>query len=698
MTPNTNQAAFQEKVRKLREAQLAKMGTLPERKKGMPPGTGYSGPNIYIRSTLALKSGIPAEQDYALHHLLKMSHERGDKFRFEDFPGLSDALINKALEVSSLLYNVKWTVNYDGIQGPPPFMTLDGCNGTSNVLEQISQLQPRNQGEEVTSAEFQHKLSKCTEAAMILRNMSLLDANSLYLSKQYHMRDLLTIWLNLPRHPILIELLQYALETAEQLVAHWTMDEDDPLYVTLQACLQDAFERQDKGYAECALRALSSIGMKLEASNLLRTVSMPIIRPLLEWVLVDDEDLLGACFDFLYQFTAVPDNLAMLLESTHANELDLHSLVRRLAQCLFLGARELKYQSHGQITASKERARTIAPIPADLLEEICNLPEPKRSSVWLKTLFEEDENSDITQIELWNAYQGQFTSVGSQVPLLAAAEFIKNVSTTFTEAKAEVIHVPPPPRFIIRGIKYRRVPVYFDGKDEITYLRCMWDSGGVEVGEREEMEMNGSGTPKTKCGTFHRNADKMFEHVMLEHLGFVRNEEGQWDFAGEPTDKEADAAADRVPKCSWSICRRKASQGGSSGLVDIAWHVKTHLPDTTELAAHRAKYNRTRDDRPRREPVSLTYRDTLTTTDGHPTGLPFTAMLLLRMMARNIPKAVAILEARGSPAALGGAREWMELLFFMVREDLFKVAAFNRSLSDYVWDVVALIDRGIVEH
>ena len=84
------------------------------------------GPNIYVRCLLALKSKIPAEQDYALHHLVKISMERGDKYRFESFPGLAEALIEKMLEVSSLFYDVEWEVSYLGNNGMPHILKRFG--------------------------------------------------------------------------------------------------------------------------------------------------------------------------------------------------------------------------------------------------------------------------------------------------------------------------------------------------------------------------------------------------------------------------------------------------------------------------------------------------------------------------------------------------------------------------------------------
>ena len=56
---------------------------------------------------------MPAEQAYALNHLVKISYERGDKYRFDGFPGLAEGLTEKALEVGRLFYHVNWTVSWE---------------------------------------------------------------------------------------------------------------------------------------------------------------------------------------------------------------------------------------------------------------------------------------------------------------------------------------------------------------------------------------------------------------------------------------------------------------------------------------------------------------------------------------------------------------------------------------------------------
>ena len=101
-----------------------------------------------------LRSGVPEEQEFALHHLVKISYERGDKYKFEGFPMLAESLIGKSLEITELLYGVKWEVSY-GEQTLKPNI-LDGSFGTPNLLENISILKTRANSYGVESAEFQH--------------------------------------------------------------------------------------------------------------------------------------------------------------------------------------------------------------------------------------------------------------------------------------------------------------------------------------------------------------------------------------------------------------------------------------------------------------------------------------------------------------------------------------------------------------
>ena len=654
---------------------------------------GFDGPNIYVRTLLALRSGVPEEQDYALHHLVKISHERGDKYKFEAFPGLAEGLIEKALQVSSLFYDVEWKISYADEGAARETNILDGMSGTVDLLDRIGGLRQIQFADDIETEEFSHKLSKINEAGLVIRNMSMLEDNAKYLSEQYPLRDFLTIALNLPRNVGLIELKHYALDIAEQMTKYWSLSSTDPLYLSLLGYLHNCL---DRGAALTTLRAISRISMNLENSNRLDGVPVSAIRLLCEWTLLDDEELVAACLDFFYQFTAVPENVAFFLAHVDDGSLPLHPLITQLGRLLLHNSQETFIKRLVSPALPAKSATEIPTIPVDLLEQVMKYSEPERSSHWLRACFEEDSESDITQIALWQAYQARFTRISSpQNALLAAAEFIKNVSTTFPTANAQVISGPSP-RFIIKGIRPRHLPMDTKGR---VYSSCRW-----MVPEADKA-----------CGEFYLKPGEMWEHVMTSHLGLSKNEDGRWNLLEVKT---AAALNGERFDCYWAGCQHYSTSDGSSDPYEVGMHIKTHLPDISALAAHRAKYNKpgipersdafkslaNSEELPEyyqlhgRPAVydSFPWHNTAVDERHDAVGLPLTSVLVLKNLARNIPKAMVALT--GVPIGLDKANQeqgWMEQLLGPVLPRLRFVLAHNRPLASYVFDLVAAIENGI---
>lgn len=714
-TPGSNPIAFAERVKRVKESHAARagQGSLQSKPGIMLPGSkssvvvespkidllrphyaaGFEGPNIYVRTLLALRCGIPDEVDYALHHLVKISHERGDKFKFEAFAGLAEGLIEKALQVGSLFYDVKWEISYsDDDESSRDTNVLDGMFGTRDLLERIRGLQRIDPPDDVELLEFTTKLIKINEAGLILRNMALLEENAKYLSEICPIRDLLTIVLNLPARPMVIELKLNALEIAEQLTKYWSLDSTDPLYISLLNQLDIGL---DRGTSLITLRTISRIALNLEVSNRLERVPISIITRLCAWTLLDDDELVSACLDFFYQFTAVPENVAFLLTHAADGSIQLHALIVQLGRLLQHDAQET-FTKRSLSPAIPAKIPTDVPaLPADVLEQITHSSEPERSALWLKVCFEEDEEAEITQIAIWQAYQARFSRISSvQNPVLAAAEFIKNVSTTFPRANAQVINGPPP-RFIIKGIKPRHIPVDAKGR---PYLRCYWKD------------------PQTAkvCGEFHLTPDNMFTHLAATHLGLPGIEDGKWNLL---TAKTAAALEGHRFNCHWLGCQKFAATNGSDSPLAVGMHLKHHLPDTSEKALLRVKNDKSgvlgRSFVPRQssdpdfpsyldvygkpaEYQYLSWFNTAVDERGDPVGLPLTSVLVLKNLARNIPKAVGLLEGRVSEMGTSeGPRGWMERMLGPVKPRLAYVFAHNRSLGVYVADLMVLIEKGI---
>jgi len=554
----------------------------------MLPGTGFPGPNIYIRALHALRSKQPDEEAYALHHLVKISHERGDKYRFDQFPGLAEALIAKVIDVGSLFYDVAWDISYSEDDLDQAHV-LNGLSSTQDLLTRIQALPTLDVHDELLPEETAKALNMINEAALIIRNMVMLKENAMFAAMIPSVRDLIVIVLTLPKHPTVVELQHYALEIAEQLTKYWVLSAQDPLYRVLLAQV----DSDDRGQIITSLRALARIAMNLEATNKLTDVPVKTLRSICDWLLIEDEDLRIACLDFLYLFTGFPDNVETL-----AHEVDIEGVVNQLVRMLQYGAIAFEERrSASKPSKSSQQTDTAPKLSSAIIEHLVSLEEPERSSRWLKTCFEEDPTGEITQIQLWSAYNTAFSEVVNNNPstfraLMPAKDFITNVSTTFAGASAQVLTVGGQPKYTIRGIRPRSVPV--DPSTKRPYMRCCWHPPSKLNGFTDTKHS----TINIECGEFASGARAMWEHIVSVHLDIPRDQEtGQWLLEPKPDiDMEnGDAVSATKPQkysCHWGGCTHFQSDGTESAFV-AGQHIKTHLPDTSIKQAIHAKHNRT---------------------------------------------------------------------------------------------------------
>ena len=266
----------------------------------------------------------------------------------------------------------------------------------------------------------------------------------------------------------------------------------------------------------------------------------------------------------------------------------------------------------------------------------------------MRCCFEEDLDADITQIALWQSYQARFTEyVSKGRPLLAAADFIKNVSVAFANASAMVIPVPPnSQKFIIKGIKPRLTPLSPKG---VEYVACKWTMSQVGAAQGAEVY--------TRCLAQLPSANDLFTHILDVHL--------QPSSPGTPA---------QPPICSWAECYRFAP--GGSDRQEVIAHVRTHMPDSTRFSKHQLPQAATL---PRRlldesdlpfNKVIIRAQRTQVDERGDAAGVALTAALVLRNIAR----------ARGSRVG--------EYFKGGLEQECHQVAALNQPLAQYVYDLL----------
>ncbi|KAH3686893.1 hypothetical protein WICPIJ_002124 [Wickerhamomyces pijperi] len=181
------------------------------------------------------------------------------------------------------------------------------------------------------------------------------------------------------------------------------------------------------------------------------------------FLLTNDQELIITSLDLLYQFTlAGPTRIATLLSSQQREEVIKTGLVNLLIYQLPVDTHPLSLSNLQPLRLVK-RSKPAKPVKApvlsgDLEDYIMSLSEPLRASTWLRCTYRAVAPSEVTQISLWKSYESQFEK--SDIKMLAAVDFIKNVSKAFTGACAMIVNLDDGGRkFIIKGIEPRHEPV-----------------------------------------------------------------------------------------------------------------------------------------------------------------------------------------------------------------------------------------------
>ena len=168
----------------------------------------FDSPNIYVRTLQALECGISGEIRYALHHLVKISHERGDKFKIEAFPGLAEALVDYIMGITSEYYAIDWQVTY--MEDATSDNVIDAINGTPNLVEKMRRAKRIDFVNELWDPKSVIHFENVMQAGLATRNLLHIEENAQYLVRETNLaRDILTIIFNLPHDLRLTELRHY---------------------------------------------------------------------------------------------------------------------------------------------------------------------------------------------------------------------------------------------------------------------------------------------------------------------------------------------------------------------------------------------------------------------------------------------------------------------------------------------------------
>ncbi|KAI5288873.1 Chromatin structure-remodeling complex protein rsc9 [Ascosphaera aggregata] len=691
-------------------------------------------PRIYDHCVKGLESGVPTEVEFALHHLVIISDERGDKFRFCDFPGLADSLLEAAWELTYLVHGVSFEISYDPITPDDRRINvIDGCYGTPNLPTRIKALPVDLKEDGLEPVGFGRYARMVSEAALVIHNMSTLEENAIWLADMAVFKDWVIYTLNMPAvaQERYVEIVNNALETAEMVAPFWTFEKNDVLIPGLLECLKSG----DRTHVVLALRIFVCWAMDRPDAKkemcLEQYMTAEILSTLSDILLLEqDRELLSSLLDFFYQYTTVSANVAHIIQLLDSSITT--SLIPRLTNLLLFESEPLLDERIDQEEIKAPPPNDIPDIPPSLHAEICRLPEPERCSTWVRTCFTEDENCEITQLALWNAYRSMFAHVNEQpqqpqqtgpmpgvsgsattshrstpqplAPTLGAADFINTVSTSFPLAEAQVIRGEVA-KFIIRGIRPLQNPIDFQA---YPYPRCKWQISVASEGTTTTAATVGTGLNtrtatkcETRCCRTFDNNEQLRDHVYEAHLGLARDNEGKWIIGDDMRPQNV---------CLWDDCTEyrynPVSAPGQQQQQHRVEAVKTstlvnHFLTEHMPSPHLRDLSRPPPPIPPRpylqKKVERVFEYYPTPADKEPLGIAYKALLVMRNVMRNLPPDPP---SRGSLASSAnrfgegdsckgrGSKSRNHQLFFSQRRKLLETADYNLALRKEIFELV----------
>ncbi|KAF9914390.1 Chromatin structure-remodeling complex protein rsc9 [Lobosporangium transversale] len=387
------------------------------------------------RILLALKSELPNEIDWAFSRLISLSFE-WNEFSLNMIPGL----LNELLSFAQPFFD--WWTSLDSKENE---VAMD---------------------EDLLSISGTHNMERILQVFHILRNLSFLDQNVIILTEHVAFRKMLQQGLSMPSSTQLNELRIYCLDTLECLSIHITLrSKFDPYLRELHRLLQT----NDKAMILGSLRALTRLAANEHNEKILSDIDPEIIDRISQLLLIQDEELIGATLDYLYQFSSFHGDAAVQIAKNYPG-----NIISVLVQFLSWGS--LK--------------SLPPPITVDPAQQI--LHEPYRALHWLQSNFESNPQAYIYEGELFKLYQTKFINHG---PMLRSADLVTVSRVGFPKMETSFVQETEgaPPIQVIKGIAKKHW-VDFSGADD--RIICRW------IG----------------CQTVVATEAELFKHAVQEHI------------------------------------------------------------------------------------------------------------------------------------------------------------------------------------
>ncbi|KAL1914660.1 uncharacterized protein VTP21DRAFT_8071 [Calcarisporiella thermophila] len=406
MSYQTSQAQYLQQVQ-----QGAKMGIDTE---------GYylnGGPKNRI--LLALKSELPNEIDWAFSRLITLSYECPDDFRIDLIPNLLDILLSFTT----------------------PF--FERCRSYSKIIAHSNASheggKKRSAPEDsflsrfFTSKSDQELIHRVLQAFLIIRNFSFLDHNSARMAEHVLLRQLLMECLVAPAYEQQVELQNYCIDIFENMSAHITLRtrKDEVLQLLWRMLFAE-----DRSMILGSLRSLTRLATNEHNHAALSGIDRRLVSRLAELLLLEDEEIVAAALDHLYQYSATHVSFTRrFLTMAPANFVRLLITFLRWPSPISPPSNASLALGHQHTQQSMGRQINGQP-PPSIPPECMNVKEPFRALFWIKTTFIEGTMNDIApQNALFELYRSTFSSVGDG-RVLALSDLLQVIKICFPKSES----------------------------------------------------------------------------------------------------------------------------------------------------------------------------------------------------------------------------------------------------------------------
>ncbi|KAI0031414.1 hypothetical protein K488DRAFT_86847 [Vararia minispora EC-137] len=455
------------------------------------------------RMMLSLRSGILMETAWALDRLCRLCIN--DQFHFRAIPGLMDVLFD-------------W----------PEWYIAQASEGGSDRLMLFAPDQ-----------EEQRKQRFALDSLFIMRNAALVATNGLDIAAHKKTKPLILSALHTlrPVNDMDSEFLMLSIDLLHLVAPSWVVPANCTADTNPVSPLVEIVGRSsNRSLIISSLWALHLL-FSTPANAVHLSPDSPALEASLRFLpLLSDKPLADACVNYLYTHLSHPPMArAFLLHTSLSTTLKL--LVNQIISEQLLENVSVTVGKPTETVSSIAMTTKPRDLTAEELNILLAMQEPERCSEWMKMMFVEKSDGELTQVDFWTLYKDRFAPYGEHI-MLVASDVIKNVTAVFPRAQAMVIPGPSP-RFVVRGVTRRTEDV--PGEK----LRCLWD--------REECQ-----------SPLFSAVGELYDHV-LEHIT-----------TSEQPEKE----------CLWSTCSLSPLPKGN-----LRAHVLTHIPSSQPVALYPEQSN-----------------------------------------------------------------------------------------------------------